>query len=80
MKLLKNLYLLKAKLFLKYFVTWYSQNLAIPFWIVGHIHLTMNVYHDLVEYGASILMNLLVGIGFYIDWVEYKKAKDVNNL
>jgi len=59
--------------FFKYFISWYSQNLAIPFWIIGHVHLTMNIYHDITEYGASFLMNLLVGIGFYFDWIEYKK-------
>jgi hypothetical protein len=58
--------------FLKFFVTWYSQNLAIPFWMIGHVHLSMNIYDDLLEYGASILMNLIVGIGFYINWKEYK--------
>jgi len=60
------------KHFLRYFLSWVSQNLAVPFWIVGHIHLTWNVYHDIVEYGSSLLMNLLVGIGFYLDWKEYK--------
>ena len=64
------------KYFLRYFLSWVSQNLAIPFWIVGHIHLTWNVYHDIVEYGSSLLMNLLVGIGFYLDWKEYKNDKE----
>lgn len=60
------------KKFLKYSVIWVSQNLAIPFWIVGHIHLTLNVYHDLIEYGSSLLMNLIVGLGFWLDWKEYR--------
>jgi len=64
------------KHFLRYFLSWVSQNLAVPFWIVGHIHLTWNVYHDIVEYGSSLLMNLLVGIGFYLDWKEYKNDKE----
>ena len=64
------------KHFLRYFLSWFSQNLAVPFWIVGHIHLTWNVYHDIVEYGSSLLMNLLVGIGFYLDWKEYKNDKE----
>jgi hypothetical protein len=63
------------KHFLRYFLSWVSQNLAVPFWIVGHIHLTWNVYHDIVEYGSSLLMNLLVGIGFYLDWKEYKNDR-----
>jgi len=58
--------------FFKFFVTWYSQNLAIPFWVVGHIHLTLNVYDDIIEYGLSFLMNIIVAIGFYINWKEYK--------
>lgn len=59
------------KKFIKYFIIWVSQNLSIPFWVVGHIHLTMNVYHDIIEYGGSILMNLIVGLGFWLDWKEY---------
>jgi len=61
--------------FLKFFVTWYSQNMAMPFWIIGHVHLTLNVYNDFIEYGASLAMNLLVAVGFYIDWLEHSKNK-----
>lgn len=60
------------KKFVVYFITWISQNLAIPFWMIGHVHLTMNVYHDFIEYGSSLLMNLIVGIGFWLDWKEYR--------
>ena len=59
--------------FLKYLITWISSNLSIPFWMVGHIHLTMNVYEDIYEILASLGMNIIVGIGFWIDWLEYKK-------
>jgi hypothetical protein len=59
--------------FLKYLITWISGNLSIPFWMVGHIHLTMNVYEDIYEILASLGMNIIVGIGFWIDWLEYKK-------
>jgi hypothetical protein len=41
--------------------------------MVGHVHLTLNVYHDLVELWSSIGMNLLVAMGFYLEWKEYKK-------
>jgi hypothetical protein len=41
--------------------------------MVGHIHLTMNVYEDIVEILSSFGMNILVAIGFYIDWKNYKK-------
>jgi hypothetical protein len=67
------------KHFLKYLITWIAGNLSIPFWMVGHVHLTMNVYHDLVEVWSSIGMNLLVATGFYLEWKEYRKnvTKDV---
>jgi len=41
--------------------------------MVGHVHLTMNVYEDIVEIISSFGMNILVAIGFYIDWKNYKK-------
>ena len=58
------------KSFLKFLIIWISQNLAIPFWVVGHIHLSIHNFHDLVEIGASIGMNLIVAIGFFIDYKE----------
>ena len=42
--------------------------MAIPFWVLGHVHLHFVNYHDAVEYGASILMHLMVAIGFWLDW------------
>jgi hypothetical protein len=59
--------------FLKYLLLWISGNLTIPFWIVGHIHLTMNVYEDIYEILASFGMNIIVAIGFWISWKDYKK-------
>jgi hypothetical protein len=41
--------------------------------MVGHVHLTMNVYEDIIEILSSFGMNILVAIGFYIDWKNYKK-------
>ena len=61
------------KKFLLYTLTWISGNLSIPFWMVGHVHLTTNVYEDIHEIIASFGMNLLVAIGFYIDWLKHKK-------
>jgi hypothetical protein len=61
------------KQFLKYTLTWISGNLSIPFWMVGHIHLTTNVYEDIHEIIASFGMNIIVAIGFYIDWLKHKK-------
>jgi hypothetical protein len=61
--------------FLKYLITWISSNLSIPFWIVGHIHLTMNVYKDIYEILASFGMSIIVAIGFWFNWLEYKNQK-----
>ena len=59
--------------FIKYLLLWISGNLSIPFWMVGHIHLPMNVYEDIYEVLASFGMNIIVAIGFWISWVDYKK-------
>ena len=61
------------KKFLIFLVIWISQNLAIPFWIVGHIHLSINVYDDIKEILASVGMNLIVAIGF---WLDFKNNND----
>ena len=59
--------------FTTYLLLWISSNLSVPFWIIGHVHLTMNVYEDITEILSSFGMNILVAIGFYIDWKNYKK-------
>lgn len=56
------------KKFITYLISWISNNLAIPFWTIGHVHLTMNIYEDIYEIIASMGMNILVAIGFYLDW------------
>jgi hypothetical protein len=61
------------KNFIKYLVVWISQNLSIPFWMVGHVHLTLNVYEDIYEILASFGMNILVATGFVIDYLEHRK-------
>jgi hypothetical protein len=57
--------------FIKFLLIWISQNLAIPFWVVGHVHLSMNmnIYQDLHIILASLGMNIIVAIGF---WIDYK--------
>ena len=60
------------KRFVKFTVIWISQNLAMPFWIVGHVHLSVNIYEDIYELLSSFGMNLIVLIGFIID---YKTTK-----
>jgi hypothetical protein len=59
--------------FIKYLLVWIAGNLSIPFWVVGHIHLTMNVYEDIHELIMSLGMNIIVAIGFWIEWKQYKK-------
>lgn len=63
------------KSFIKFLLIWISQNLAIPFWVVGHIHLSvhMDTYQNIHMIIASIGMNILVATGFYLD---YKSQKD----
>jgi hypothetical protein len=58
---------------IKFTLVWISENLATPFWVVGHIHLSLNVYHDLIEIATSLGLNIIVFIGFLIDFNEYKK-------
>ena len=62
--------------FLRYSLSWISQNLAVPFWVVGHVHLTLNVYEDIYEILASFGMNILVAVGFYLDWKTYKNENE----
>lgn len=63
------------KRFIKFTIVWISQNLSIPFWMVGHIHLMSNVYKDIHEIIASLGMNLIVAIGFLIDYKQQTKKQ-----
>ena len=58
--------------FIKYTLVWISQNLSIPFWVVGHVHLSTNIYEDIYEILASLGMNIIVAIGFIIDYLDQK--------
>jgi hypothetical protein len=53
---------------IKYTIVWISQNLAVPFWVVGHVHLSLNVYEDVTEIISSVGMNIIVFVGFIIDY------------
>ncbi len=59
------------KKFTKFSLVWYSQQFAIPFWIVGHVHLHFADYHDMIEVASSLIMHALVGIGFWLDWKDH---------
>ena len=61
------------KNFLNFLIIWVSQNLAIPFWVVGHIHISIHDFHDLIEIGASLGMNLVVAFGFFLDYKKNEK-------
>jgi hypothetical protein len=64
--------------FVNYLVRWISNNLAIPFWMLGHIHLSTNIYKDIYEIAASLGMNVVVAIGFWLDWKDHKKENVKN--
>ena len=59
--------------FMEFLLIWISQNLAIPFWVVGHIHLSIHDFHDVVEIVSSLGMNMIVAVGFVIDYRNQNK-------
>jgi hypothetical protein len=64
------------KKFLTFFIIWMGSNLAVPFWVVGHVHLTMNIYEDFTEIIASFGMNILVILAFWLEWKKHKKEEE----
>lgn len=67
------------KHFLKFLLIWISQNLSIPFWMVGHVHLMTTVYQDIHEVIMSLGMNIIVATGFYLDYKNYKNEQTTTN-
>jgi len=67
----------KMKKFVIFTLVWISQQLAIPFWVVGHVHLSMNwgIYSDAKTLFASLGMNLIVAVGFWLDYKQHSKPK-----
>ena len=61
--------------FIKFLIKWIAGNLSIPFWVVGHVHLTMNIYEDLYEILMSFGMNIIVALGFWLEWKHQKENK-----
>ena len=59
--------------FIEFLLIWISQNLAIPFWVVGHIHLSIHDFHDVIEIVSSLGMNMIVAVGFVIDYRNQNK-------
>lgn len=69
----------KARNFIEFFLIWYSQQFAIPFWIIGHVHLHLNDYSNIFEFASSATMHAFVVIGFWLDWKAHgDKSKDEN--
>jgi hypothetical protein len=64
------------KAFAKYLLIWVSQNLAVPFWVVGHVHLSLNVYEDMHEIMMSMGMNIIVVIGIIVDYRDKRDDSD----
>ena len=56
--------------FIKFVIRWIGSNLAMPFWVVGHIHLSINVYQDIYEILMSFGMNIIVMMELWMDWKD----------
>jgi hypothetical protein len=56
--------------FIKFLIRWIGSNLAVPFWVVGHIHLSINVYQDIHEILMSFGMNIIVMLALWLDWKD----------
>jgi hypothetical protein len=56
--------------FIKFVIRWIGSNLAVPFWIVGHIHLSINIYQDIYEILMSFGMNIIVMLALWLDWKD----------
>ena len=65
--------------FLKFSLIWYSQQFAIPFWVVGHVHLHLTDYHQVVELLMSIAMHAAVAVGFWLDWVQVRDGASLRS-
>lgn len=44
--------------------------------MVGHVHLTVNIYEDIIEVFTSMGMNIIVAIGFWLNWKDESKKED----
>lgn len=61
--------------FIKFTIVWIACNLSIPFWVVGHVHLTVNIYEDIIEICTSMGMNIIVAVGFWLNWKDERENK-----
>ena len=63
----------KIKAFVEYSLVWYSEQFAVPFWVIGHVHLHLAEYPDLVETLGSASLHLMVALGF---WLGFRRSQD----
>ena len=61
--------------FIKFAIRWIGSNLAVPFWVVGHVHLSINIYEDIYEILSSFGMNMIVIWALWLDWKDQKSEK-----
>jgi hypothetical protein len=61
--------------FINFAIRWIGSNLAVPFWVVGHIHLSINIYEDIYEILSSFGMNMVVIWALWLDWKDQKSKK-----
>jgi len=59
--------------FVKYALIWYSEQFAVPFWVIGHVHLHLTDYHATAEAITSMVLHVLVGLGFWFGWQRYRE-------
>ena len=61
--------------FTKFVIRWIGSNLAVPFWVVGHVHLSINIYEDIYEILASFGMNIIVITALWLHWKDQTTKK-----
>jgi hypothetical protein len=61
--------------FIKFAIRWIGSNLAVPFWVLGHIHLSINIYEDIYEILSSFGMNMIVIWALWLDWKDQTTKK-----
>jgi len=62
----------------KFIIRWVGSISAVPFWVVGHIHLSINIYEDIYEILVSFGMNIIVIWAMWLDWKDSKEKKVPN--
>lgn len=62
----------QIKAFTEYSLIWYSEQFAVPFWVVGHLHLHMTDYHADFEALAAWGLHAMVALGF---WLGFRKSQ-----